>query len=1171
MKQLFFAITFLLVIGIVTPSISQTELKSGFLNPPASAKAETWWHWLDGNVSKAGITADLEAMKRVGIAKAQIFNVSSAYPQGPCPYMSKEWLDMVYFAALEAKRLNMYLGFHNSAGWSSSGGPWVKPEFAMQTVVYSRVELKTGIKFDHHLPQPLTKFNYYKDIAVLAFPTPKGNFRINDLALKSLSGNLFKTNIEPEQRHIPDSALIEKSKIIDLTSRLSADGELNWNPPAGEWTILRIGHTPNGTENHPAVEGGKGLECDKMSSVALDAYWAGGVKPILDKLGPLAGLVVTDCLIDSYEVGCNNWTATFREEFKKRRGYDCLTYLLTLAGYYVESNDVTERFLWDFRKTVSDLIADNYYGHFSELCRKSNLNFCVEPYGGPFDSHASGSRANVVMGEFWLAKQLFLESPRMAASTAHIYGIPFAGAESFTGFGGWTNFPATMKPVGDKAWAEGINRFIFHSYVHQPWNYAPGLTMGGYGVELNRMNTWWEQSKPYFAYVARSQFLLQQGHSVADILVFNGEAEPNDGIIRTDVKNAGYDYDQIGADAIYSLKVVNGQLFTSHSGPYKMLILPDTKWVTPELLLKVKSLVDAGALVAGPRPGKSPSLSGYPQCDKQVAKLASELWPDKIQSKTSAEDIAHFLSDAHVPPDFEAGGTGSDLTFIHRIYNNKDIYFVANPQNFARTESCRFRVSGKVPELWNPETGLIADIPVWQQLPGHVIEIPVSFSSYGSVFIVFNKSSSSNAHITQISYKFKSQKTKPLPGLRIIKAEYGKFLPEGIVDVTATVSNKIVKSGLHFSAGNWLSSSDPAPGSLKELRLLYYTNNQTRTATLLENEDANLSEDTTGFKLLRALYGKFGSDFNQIPVDNPVYNVTDKIKALTKSGRYTFIVTHSLIKELSPTEDKENELHLTYEADSEVFDVEVKNGHKVMLEVQQPEPRLLQANNTTTLLTSAPVKFDYNTTMGDKKSIVVPKVSNPVTLTGSWNVIFPLIRQRSIDTAFSALTSWSLCPSESIRYFSGTAIYKKDIVVQNDLLGPDNIVELDLGSVKEIAEVFVNGKDMGILWKAPFTMEIGKYLHQGSNHLEIKVTNLWKNRLIGDERFPDDQRTKNDNKWPDWIFDSTMHRNSKRVTFTSHKYYNNDSELQLSGLLGPVVLRSYQRLRIKISSGIASR
>ncbi|WP_158796461.1 glycosyl hydrolase [Pedobacter sp. L105] len=1162
MMKILFAFTFLLLISISTPSIAQSELKAGFSNPPASAKAETWWHWLDGNVSKTGITSDLEAMKRVGIEKAEIFNVSSDYPQGPCLYMSKEWLDMVYFAAIEAKRLNMHLGFHNSAGWSSSGGPWIKPEFAMQTVVYSQTQLKTGIKFDHRLPQPLTKFNYYKDIAVLAFPTPKGNFRIHDLELKSLSGNLFKTNVEPEKRHVPDSASIARSTIIDLTSKLSANGELNWNPPAGEWTILRIGHTPNGTENHPAVAGGKGLECDKMSSTALDAYWAGGVKPILDKLGPLAGLVVTDCLVDSYEVGCNNWTSAFREEFKKRRGYDCLTDLPTLAGYYVESNDATERFLWDFRKTIGDLIADKYYGHFSELCHANKLNFCVEPYGGPFDSHASGSRADVVMGEFWLTKQLFLESPRMAASIAHIYGIPVAGAESFTGFGGWTNFPATMKPVGDKVWAEGINRFIFHSYVHQPWNYAPGLTMGGYGIELNRMNTWWEQSKPYFAYVARSQFLLQQGHSVADVLVFTGESEPNNGIIRTDIKNTGYDYDQIGADAFYSLKVINGQLFTPHSGPYKMLVLPDTKWATPELLLKVKSLVDAGAMVAGSQPEKSPSLLGYPQCDSQVSKLASELWTEKIKSKTSAADIAHFLSDAHVPPDFGASGTGSDLIFIHRIYDNKDIYFVANPQNFARTESCRFRISGKVPELWDPETGLITDIPVWKQLPGNIIEIPVSFSSHESVFVVFNKSADLNTHFTQVSYKIESQKAKPLPGLRIVKAEYGKFLPEGIVDVTPVVNNKISKNGLHFSAGNWLSASDPAPGSLKELRLLYYINGQTHTATLLENEESNLSEDTTGFKLVRALYGKFGSDFNEIPVDNPVYNVKDKIKELVKSGRYTFIVTDSLFNETSNVKDKENELHLTYETDNESFDLEAGNGHKVILEEQQPKPKLSYANNTITLLTPSPVKFTYLTNLGERKSVAVQKVSGPINITGPWNVTFSRIREQRIDTTFKRLTSWSLCSSGYIRYFSGTATYKKDIVLQKDLLRPDNLVELDLGSVREMAQVFLNGKDLGILWKAPFTMEIGKYLHAGTNHLEIKVTNLWKNRLIGDERFPDDQRTNNENKWPDWILDSTIHRNSKRMAFTSHKYYNKDSELQLSGLLGPVVLRSYKRIKI---------
>lgn len=1155
MKKRLIILKFLLLIGCAEYVNAQTDFKAGFLNPPASAKAETWWHWLDGNISKKGITADLEAMKRVGIEKAEIFNVSADYPQGYL-YLSKDWLDMLAFAASEAKRLHMHLGFHNGSGWSSSGGPWVKPEFAMQTIVYSKVELVQGEKFDHQLPQPTTRFGYYRDIVILAFPTPKGNYRIDDLPVKSLSGDLFKTNLEPEERNIPDSAVIQKSRLIDLTSRLSSDGKLNWNPPAGNWTILRIGHTPNGKENHPAVAGGKGLECDKMSRTALDAYWAGGVQPIINKLGTQIGTTVTDCLIDSYEVGCNNWTPLFRGEFKKRRGYDCLAYLPALAGYYVDGNDVTERFLWDFRKTVSDLVADNYYGHFSELCRKYKLNFAVEPYGGPFDSHAAGAHADMVMAEFWFGKQLFLSSPKLASSIAHINGMRYAGSESFTGFGGWIAQPAALKPIGDRVWTEGINRFIIHSYVHQPWDHAPGLTLGGYGIELNRMNTWWEQSKPFFTYIARAQYLLQQGHSTADVLVFNGEWAPNEGIIRSDIKAAGYDYDQIGDREFYSLKVIKGKLFTAHSGPYQLLVLPDTKWATPRFLAKLDSLVSEGAVVKGRRPEKSPGLYNYPLCDRQVATFAAQLWSKKIQEATSAADIANCLSHAQISPDFDAGSTGSDLSFIHRAMNNKDVYFIANPQNFARTGRCRFRVSGKVPEFWDAETGSITKAAVWQQLNNHTIEVPVPLSAHGSVFVVFDQVRKSQPHLTQLNYTVDASSEKTLPGLQITSATYGKFLPEGVVDVTDAVNRQIAAHGLHVSAGNWLSPADPAPGSMKELRLVYYTNNQIHTKTFLENENSGFNEDTAGFHLVQALYGKFNADFKQMPVKAAFIDVTGKVRDLIDAGKNTFLVSGELFNVNSKMADAENELHITYRANNSEVEVKAADGHRVVLAAQQPEPQISLVNNIITLTTSLPGTVKYRINSGKKIQTKDIKIPAPTEINKGWQVSFPINKRHHIDTTFNELTAWSLTANNDIRYFSGTAVYKRDFTIAQEMLDGSRSLLLSLGEVKDIAHVLVNGKDAGILWKAPFITDISKYLKPGVNHLEISVTNLWKNRLIGDERFPDDQGFGNGKikQWPAWVTDTTVSRNSERVAFTTHKYYNKDTELEPSGLLGTVEL-----------------
>jgi hypothetical protein len=565
MNRILFVIAAFALCFTVNTTNAQDALLSGFKNPPASAKARTWWHWIDGNISKEGITADLEAMKRVGIQEAQIFNVGQGYPEGKVTFLTVEWLECFKFAVTEAKRLGLELGFNNSAGWSSSGGPWVTPENGMQTIVYSETFVSGGKAISQKLEQPKSKFNYYKDIAVIAFPTPKGNQRIPQINLKSLSGDSFLPHADPSDKIVDRASVVDKKKIINLTPMLSVDGKLKWTAPAGDWTILRFGHTPNGTENRPAGLGGRGLEVNKMSRAAIDAYWAGGIQPILDKVGPLVGETLTNCMIDSYEVGCNNWTTGFAEDFKKLRHYDGMIYLPALAGYYVESGEVTERFLWDFRKTVGDLIAENYYKYFSELCHKHGMKFTVEPYGGPFEALKAGSTGDVVMGEFWIGSTSYSESSKLAASISHLKGNSAVGAESFTSIGGYVNHPATMKGIGDYIWTEGVNRFIFHTYVHQPWNRAPGLTFHQYGVEMSRLNTWWEQSYAYMNYLAHSQFLLQAGHSFADVLVFTGEASPNDAMLRADIKALGYDYDQIGPDQLFNLTAKNGRIY-SRSG-----------------------------------------------------------------------------------------------------------------------------------------------------------------------------------------------------------------------------------------------------------------------------------------------------------------------------------------------------------------------------------------------------------------------------------------------------------------------------------------------------------------------------------------------------------------------------------------------------------------------------
>jgi hypothetical protein len=1137
---------------------AQDALLQGFKNPPPSAKARTWWHWIDGNISKQGITADLEAMKSVGIQEAQIFNVGQGYPQGPAPYMSPQWFELFKFAASEANRLGLELGFHNSAGWSSSGGPWVTPANAMQTIVYSQTQVTGGNIINQKLSQPVTKLNYYKDIAVIAFPTPKGIQRIEQLNLKTLSGDQFKAHLEPNDKVIDKSSVIDKSTIINLTAKLSADGTLNWAAPTGDWTIIRFGHTPTGAQNRPAGLGGIGLEINKMSRPAMDAYWAGGIQPIIDKLGPLIGSTVTNCIIDSYEVGCNNWTETFIDDFKKRRQYDLMVYLPTLAGYYVESGEVSERFLWDFRKTIGDLIADNYYGYFGELCHKNKLKFSTEPYGGPFDALQAGANGDIVMSEFWLGNTSYSDSPKLAASIAHLKGSSIVGAESFTSRGGWINHPATLKPTGDFVWTEGVNRFIFHTYTHQPWNMAPGVTFHMYGIEMSRLNTWWEQSRAYMSYIGRSQYLLQQGHSFGDVLVFTGEGSPNDGTLRSDIKALGYDYDQIGADQLAQLTAKDGRLYARNGLSYRMLILPETTWATPQLLLKLKELTAGGAKITGIKPTKSPSLTGYPASDEKVGKLANEIW-DRVAIGTSVADMMKKLN---VAPDFSGGPTGADINFIHRVIDGDDIYFIANPKNVNRTEVCRFRVTGKKPQLWNPETGIVEDVLVWQKAPNNTTEIPVSFNTNGAVFVIFRKATELN-HITNAKITLSQPQLKPLRDLQIIKAVYGTFLPEGMADVTEALTQRITNGGIRFAANNALVA-DPAPGSVKELRAEYELGGKHYQLQLVENEQREIKFDNQEFKLIRAVYGKFSSEQKGVPLKYPVYDVTTKVRSLVNSNTLMFAATDSLFGVAPASSNVKRELRLVYSTEGETRDVAIQNGSLTHLELDAPQPKLVYENGAPTWVTPYPGKVTYATGKGLIKTTTVSSIPKPIELAGPWQVSFAKNLGAPATATFDKLISWPLSADEGIRYFSGTATYKKQFSLTADVIKQGNSLELDLGSVGVIAEVIVNGKNLGVLWKVPFRIALGNAVHTGKNDIEIRVTNLWVNRLIGDARYPDDVKNKYGvpDAWPNWLLDSNVKRDSKRITFTTWKHWDENSRLQPSGLLGPVVLWSYQHKKL---------
>lgn len=1151
-------ITFLFLIALCFCFSNCTEkkkerqlltLEEGFENPPNQAKARTWWHWINGNVSKSGITKDLEAMKQVGIQEAQLFNVHLGFPKGSIKYLSEDWLELFKFSAEEAKRLGLELAFHNSAGWSSSGGPWVKPEHAMQTVVFSEVPVEGNQNFKGKLSQPKTKFNYYKDIAVLAFPKPKAAQKIDGLDYKMLSERI-RNHLLPDIKAISEASIISRESIIDLTDKISSDGFLEWNVPKGEWIVLRFGHTPMGTQNRPAPAEGKGLEVDKMSKRAVDAYWKGGIQPIIDKLGDLIGTTVNNCLIDSYEVETTNWTVGFDTQFENLRGYNLTSYLPTLAGYYVESGEVSERFLWDFRRTIGDLIAENYYAHFAELCHKNGMKFSVEPYWGPFDNMQVGAKGDIVMCEFWSGGYPFFDSPKFVSSIAHLNGSSIVGAESFTGIGGWDEHPAKLKSIGDRAWTEGITRFIFHTYVHQPWDVAPGLALSYHGTDFNRLNTWWTQSKTYMDYIARSQYLLQQGKSLADVLVFTGESSPNTAFLKPEIKQMGFDYDLIGANKLKELTVKNGNIYSSVGNAYKVLVLPNSDFIKPETLQKIKELVDVGATVIGKKPSQSPSLTNYPNADAVVKAYVDELWESGLVKERSIEAV---LSEQI--PDFKIESSDkTDLSFIHRKTTEADIYFIANARKEAREVTATFRILGKQPELWNAEKGTSKDLVVFKENENGTTTVPLQLGMEESVFIVFKKPTNSN-HLVTTSTELDTSETEPLSNLEIVKAEYGTFLQEGLIDITDKVNDAIKNGKLDFKMSRAFCDCDPAMGYKKEFRMEYQIGETQHQIYAEEREHITIDAGNKTLKILKAVFGKFKAETKGIPQNYKTFEVTDKIKDLIANKTFNILISNELINNQISKGNKTT-LKITYKTYGEERTMFIPKGQILKLSKDIPKPKFVYTDDAIKWITPNTGKIMYKNVSGETKTVEVNSIPEPIDLSTSWQVNFPLNSGVSENIEFNKLKSWSNHKNEKIQHFSGTATYTKEFVLSDDILQSDKSLELDLGSVAVIAEVIINGKNAGVLWKAPFRVNIDDFVKKGKNTLEVKVTNLWVNKLIGDESLPLDFERKGDRmkKLPDWLLNNTQ-RPSKRTTFPSWKHWHKDDELRTSGLLGPVKLR----------------
>lgn len=987
----------------------QDRLHAGFLEPPQASLARCYWWWLNGNTTADTITHDLEGMKSHGFGGAILVDADGSGEQGNVEVRtgpaigSPQWLALFVHALQVAQKLNLEVSLNVTSRWNVGiiGGATVTPQDAMKQMTWSRATVDGGGPRTVQLADPPAANGFYRPIAVLAYPLRHGaplagsprsaRAPIEDLVFKTASmetGFSMPTadRVLRERAAVDGEQDAEASDVVDLSSRIDKRGNLQWDFPRGAWEVLRIGYTDTPKYLTDTAGNREGLPLDAMSAAAFDHYWRAAVAPLLQAAKPYIGTSLRYLVTDSWEAGGTNWTAGFREEFKRRRGYDPLPYLPIVSGRILTSRETSNRFLFDLRRTVADLIAQNYYDRFQNRARKSGLGTHPEaggPHGAPIDALENFRSSSFPQAEFWVPSGTHRVSDeerffvKEASSAAHIYGKPFVAAEGPTSMNpaAWSeSLGGDVQPTFDQALTEGLNRLIWHEFTSSPAGYGlPGQEYFA-GTHINPNVTWWGQAGNLVRAFDRAQFLLQQGNSVSDLLYFYGDQVP--GFVRyryDDPAHAlpGYDYDVASQDALLNRMGMNGaDLRTAAGLHYRVLALPASRRISFAALQWVARFVKQGGVVVGEEPAGPLGLVPAAEAAEYM-QMANTIWAGcksgvahygrgTIYCSEHARDALIAIG---VAPDFSyelnhADGAQKQPAFdyVHRRTATAEIYFVRNTQPRELAATLSFRVHGRAPELWSADDGGIAPAVAYVETSDGRTDIPLTFPARGSVFIVFEC---------------------PAQRHRV----------------------KVERDGIAI--------------------------------------------------------------FPSIRQGTGVFSI----------GKQGFVAT-------------------------------------------------------------VPGDYQVTDSQGTAQHFKVGATDLASAIRASWTISFPAGWGAPASVPVTRFQSWTESDDPGIRYFSGTAVYRATVQASAELRAPDSELWLNLGKAREIATISVNGHAVKTLWREPFAVRIDPFLHGGANVIEIKVSNLWPNRLIGD------------------LQPST----TRPFTHTNVRAYNPDSPLLPSGILQPVAL-----------------
>lgn len=543
-----------------------------------------------------------------------------------------------------------------------------------------------------------------------------------------------------------------ESDVIDISQYVDSTGTLTWKAPKGWWRIVRVGFSLTGKKNHPAIPEATGLEVDKMDPQAINSYYTTYINMYLKASNGMMGKKgIQNILNDSYEAGTQTWTRRMPEEFKSRRGYDLIKWLPVLTGQIIGSAAESDQFLWDWRKTISEMIAEYSYDAVSRLLQSYNLGKYAESQelGRVYlvDGMDAKRSATVPMGAFWMypSKGIYAypnaeADIKESSSVAHIYGQNLAAAESFTcdglSDGAWSFCPENLKPMADVALWCGLNRFVVHTSPHQPSDtFVPGLGLGKYGQWFDRHETWADYAKYWTDYLARSSYFLQQGHYVADIAYYYGEDNCITGLYYKGMPTLpnGYNYDFVSPHALCNvLEPKDGRLVTASGMDYKVLVLdPNVRYMSIEVLRRLQQLAHAGVLICGARPAVCAGRDGSQQ---EFDSIVADIWSAGRQNVASGQTVDEFLHQHGIEPDAVLQQPDGELRFVHRRDNGTDIYWLCNKDSVEKDNVLSLRIAGKRPELFHADNGAHEDA-TYTFSNGRTL-VPLHLNKYEAVFVV---------------------------------------------------------------------------------------------------------------------------------------------------------------------------------------------------------------------------------------------------------------------------------------------------------------------------------------------------------------------------------------------------------------------------------------------------